>query len=386
MTSSMGSRLLLLVDESPYRHEREPMAQRVTRNIELLEARGWQVVAVTIRARWEWHDRVQGDGRVAYSLRSPFYWQVPLAAIRLAGILRKERVDVIHASGALAALISGLSRLLGPGPVRIYERHHYTGRRRLRFSSRLAARLSDHTIACSRAVKQVAIESDGSSSSDVTVIHAAGEAPRTVDPTEVDELRSRLGVSSGDAVVVLVARLRPEKGHLILIEAMRILARMTSKKIHAIFVGAGPDEGAIRQAVRSHEPFTLHMVGFQTDVAPWMAIADVVAMPSLVEPFGKVAYEALAAGRPLVASRVGGIPEIVDDGRTGLLVAPNDPKPLAEALLEVLTSEDMRKRFEANGPATYEARFTRERRIEAWVECYEEVLGRTRDKVVVDGR
>lgn len=381
----MRRRLLLLVDESPYQREHAPMARRVTRNVALLEERGWQVVVVTIRSEWDLHDHLRGEGKTAHSLRSPSYWQIPIAAFRLASILSRTDVEVIHASGALAALISGLTRFLKPEPARIYERHHYLGRPRLRFSSRLAARWSDHTIACSTAVKQVAIEADGSLPSAVTVVHAAGERPRTVDPAEVISLRSRLGIRPNADVIVLVARLRPEKGHVVLIEAMRMLVNITSREAHAIFVGAGPSERGIAQSLREKEPFTLHMVGHQADVAPWLAIADVVAMPSLIEPFGKVAYETLAAGRPLVASRVGGIPEIVDHGKTGLLVPPNDPKALADALFEVLSSERLRGRFEANGPATYEARFTREQRIAAWVECYEKILGEAPDRVAADG-
>ena len=381
----MRRRLLLLVDESPYQREHAPMAGRLTRNVALLEERGWQAVVVTIRNEWDLHDRLRGEGKIAHSLRSPSYWQIPIAAFRLARLLNRTEVQVIHASGALAALISGLTRFLEPEPARIYERHHYLGRPRLRLSSRLAARWSDHTIACSGAVKQLAIEADGSLPSAVTVVHAAGERPRAVDPAEVISLRARLGIRPNADVIVLVARVRPEKGHLVLIEAMRMLMNIRSKETHAIFVGAGPYEGAIRQSVREKEPFRLHMVGHQADVAPWLAIADVVAMPSLVEPFGKVAYEALAAGRPLVASRVGGIPEIVDHGKTGLLVPPNDPKALADALVDVLSSEPLRETFEANGPATYEARFTREGRIAAWVECYEKVLGQAPDKVAADG-
>lgn len=374
--ASSSRRLLLLVDESPYLHEHEPMSRRVDRTIDLLEEHGWLVIPVTIRATWEWHDRLRAGGRDAYSLRSPSYRHIPLAAVRLARVLRSANVDVIHASGVLAALISGLTRILQPKPLRIYERHHYVGSLRLRLASRVAARWADHTIACSSAVKRMAIKADRSPRSEVTVVHAAGERPREVRPEEVASLRSRLGISPGAAVIVLVARLRPEKGHLVLIEAMRILAVKTSRETHAIFVGAGPIESAIRRALREEEPFTLHMVGHQSDVAPWMAIADIVAMPSLSEPFGKVAYEALAAGRPLVASHVGGIPEIVQHDENGLLVPPNNPKALADALFEVLSSEDLRRRLQATGPETYAKRFTRERRVDAWVRCYESVLGR----------
>lgn len=381
MVSSTRSRLLLLVDESPYPYEHEPMAQRVTRNIALLEERGWQVVLATIRTEWDFHDRLRRQGKEAYSLRSPHYWQVPIAAFRLARLLRRTGVDVIHASGVLAALITGMTRSVATKPIRIYERHHLLGRARVRLSSRLAARWSDHTIACSAAVKQEAIDADRSSPSAVTVVHAAGDPPRAVGSAEIASLRARLGFDAGAAVIVLVARLRPEKGHVVLIEALRVLEYMISRKIHAVFVGAGPSERAIRQSLRVQEPFTLHMVGHQADVAPWMAVADVVAMPSLSEPFGKVAYEVLAAGRPLVASRVGGIPEIVNHREDGLLVPPSDPTALAGALAEVLSSEDLRRRFEANGPATYETRFTRERRVAAWVACYEELLGRARGRV-----
>jgi len=376
MIAPLDRRLLLLVDESPYEREHAALARRATRAIGLLEARGWDVTAVTIRHEWDWHEQLRSNGRAAHSLRCRFYWQIPLAALRLGLLLRRANIDVIHGSGALAALISGLSRFIQRRPARIYERHHFLGRPRLRVASRLATRWSDHTIACSDAVRRIAIEADRSPPSQVTAIHAAGDPPRQVQDNEVEALRAELGITDSSAVVVMIARLRPEKGHLIFLEAMRLVAGAFSMATHAVLVGAGPYESAIREALRPDEPYELHMVGHQGDIAPWLALADVVAMPSLIEPFGKVAYETLAAGRPLVASRVGGIPETIQDGENGLLVPPNDADALAKALLDVLGSESLRKKLQAAGPKTYRERFTLEKRIADWVECYESVLHR----------
>jgi len=114
------------------------------------------------------------------------------------------------------------------------------------------------------------------------------------------------------------------------------------------------------------------MVGFRRDVAACLAAADVVALPSLQEGLGVAALEAMAAGRPVVASRVGGLAEAVVHEETGLLVPPGDPTALATALARLARDPGLRARLGAAGRARVLAHYTAARMAEGTLACYED--------------
>jgi glycosyltransferase involved in cell wall biosynthesis len=117
-------------------------------------------------------------------------------------------------------------------------------------------------------------------------------------------------------------------------------------------------------------------MGFQKDLASWFALADVVVMPSLFEAFGLVAVETFAACRPLVASDVGGLREVVDQD-SGLLVPPGEPRALAHAVVEVLSSPAKARAMAAAGYERFERRFTVDAMVGGWARFYEDAVGRS---------
>lgn len=147
-----------------------------------------------------------------------------------------------------------------------------------------------------------------------------------------------LGASPMDRVIVCVAELHERKGQKYLIEAMRtVVAAMPNVKL--VLVGEGGERHTYE---RLSKPLGTNIVfaGHQKNVGQFMAAADVFALPSVREAFGLVLLEAAVAGIPVIATRVGGIPEIVIDGETGILVPPEDPSSLASALLDVLRNPE----------------------------------------------
>lgn len=366
--------VLLLADESPFRRERAPLARELDLVLSSLRDEGWRPVVVTVRARWEWHDTLNSRGISADSLRTTRYSGLPIAAWKLARIVRREEPGMIHAFGPFCALISGLSRFLQPGPIRIYDRSHVSGRPRLDVGSRVAARWNDHTMARSLAVSEAARRLDRTPATKISVALDGALAPRPVDDREAARLREDLGIAQDAAVVGTIARLRPEKGHLTLFQAMRLLAPKLTQQVHLLVVGGGPYEATIHRSIQPDEPFVPHLVGHQEDVAPWFAIADVIAIPSYQDASPKAAAEALAMGKPIVASRVGGVPEQIVDGGSGLLVRAKDPEALAEALGLVLNEPELAQRLGDAGRERYASRFTLEARTERWIRCYDQVM------------
>ena len=367
-------KVLLLADESPFIRERAPLARELDNYLEALGSSGWQAAVATVRARWDWHRELESRGIPACSLTTTRYSGLPIAARRFAQVVGRESPDIVHAFGPFCALISGASRFLAPGPTRIYDRSHVSGRPRLTYASRIAARLNDHTMARSGAVRDAALLLDRTPPAKVSVALDGARAPREVGDAELARLRHDRGIKPGSAVVGIVARLRPEKGHLTLLEAMRSLGSRIPRPLHLVVVGAGPFERAIRNAIGADEPFIPHLVGYQDDVAPWYALSDVVAIPSYQDASPKAAAEALAAARPVVASNVGGLPEQIVDGVTGLLVPPGDPGALAQAILTVLTDRALASRLGVAGRVHYRSHLTLEQRSVRWMRCYDEVM------------
>lgn len=361
-------------DESPFERERAPLSRRLDAVIDDLATGGWAAGLVTVRSRWNWHDQLLERGIGAHSLRTTRYTSLPIAANRLAKVIRHELPTVIHAFGPFCALISGLSRYMAPGPVRIYDRSHVSGGLRLNLGSRVAGLLNDRTMARSLAVRDAALGLDKTSPSKIVVAMDGAVEPREVHADEATALRSALGVSSDEHVVTIVARLRPEKGHQTLIEAMRLLAADQDPRLHLLVVGAGPFEEAIHEALRAEEPFVAHLEGHQADIAPYLAISDVVAVPSYQDASPKVAAEAMASGRAVVASAVGGLREQIVDGVTGLLVPPRDPQALAQALKRVLADAHLAARLGEAGRRRYQSHFTLEQRTTRWMRCYDESM------------
>ena len=187
-----------------------------------------------------------------------------------------------------------------------------------------------------------------------------------------EETRAALSVAPEDFLVGAVGRLEPIKGFAYFIEAAhRIAAEVPEARF--VLVGQGALEAELRRAAR---PLAgrFFFTGPREDVPDLMAAMDVLAVPSINEGMGRVLLEAGAAGIPVVASRVGGIPDIVDDGETGLLVRPRDAAALANAVIELRAAPERRHLMGATARAKVVPHFSLESMVEQIENLYEEVL------------
>jgi glycosyltransferase involved in cell wall biosynthesis len=178
--------------------------------------------------------------------------------------------------------------------------------------------------------------------------------PATLDDDQRQSLRKELGLYTGHPTVGLAGQVAEVKGIWDFIEAARLLI---AKGVTATFVVVGDDlkgRGRLRREMeRRVQELGLdswfRFTGFRTDASTLVQLFDVVAVPSHIEPLGNATLEAMAAGRPVVGSRVGGIPEMVVEGETGLLVPPKQPDQLAAALERLLASPELGQKFGAAG-------------------------------------
>jgi glycosyltransferase involved in cell wall biosynthesis len=180
----------------------------------------------------------------------------------------------------------------------------------------------------------------------ITVLHNFVEAHSR--PTENEVLRVRQEMGLGDELAILtVGRMSIEKGHANLLNAISLLKGRRELPGHRfLLVGDGPEEANLRrQAAQLGIEDRIVWAGFQKNVASYYTIATIYALPSISEGSPNVILEAMAAGLPIAATRAGGVPEILENDVTGLLVPKEDPRALAEAIQRLLLSEDMRSRL-----------------------------------------
>lgn len=212
-----------------------------------------------------------------------------------------------------------------------------------------------------------------------TVIDADAFARRAGDVADVAAARRELGVPPDARHIVAAGRLARQKGFDVLLAALPEV-EASLRGVHCTIAGEGPERGALERAIAAAGVgATVRLIGYRSDMAPLLATADAVTAPSRAEGLPLLLLEAMALGRPVVATRVGGVPEVIRDGGTGILVEPGDAPGLAAALIGLLSAPS-----EAERVGTAGARFVREHHspraaAEVLAEAYRSVLrGQTR--------
>jgi glycosyltransferase involved in cell wall biosynthesis len=182
-----------------------------------------------------------------------------------------------------------------------------------------------------------------------------------------ERVRAEWDAAVDDVVVVLMGVLELRKGHRVLLDAAREVP--PGLRLRYVFCGAGRQESSLKERVAA-ERLPVHFAGFRRDVAACLAAADIAVLPSLHEGLGVAALEAMAAGRSVVASRTGGLIEVVVDGDTGRLVQPDDAPALARALTVLASDPEARRAMGVRGTARVRERFSGAAMAEGTLACY----------------
>lgn len=266
----------------------------------------------------------------------------------LRAILRARRVmqtagcDVAHTHLLRADLFAGAAARWAGVPVIVstaYAIGQYRREKRRRTDRLLdyaCTAMTKHTIAVSLAVAVDCIDRLKMDPRTVTIIHTGIDPPAQTTPAEAAEMRARLAVGVDNPLIVTVGRLSYEKGMEVLIDAAARV-RNTHPNARFVIAGEGPDRSRLEDRIRllNLEP-TVRLLGFVPEVRPLWGAADVACIPSKSEGMPNVLLEAMAAGCPVVATNVGGIPEAIDPEWNGLLVRPDDPNAMAAAIRSLI--------------------------------------------------
>ncbi|HDG97266.1 MAG TPA: glycosyltransferase family 4 protein, partial [Desulfobacterales bacterium] len=236
---------------------------------------------------------------------------------------------------------------------------------------------ADKVTAVSNALK-VAAEGIVRSQKEIAVVYTGCDLTRFSFNAEARSLlRRELGIAPESFVLIFIGHLLRTKGIFELVDAFRILCRKYHNT-HLVFVGEGQDvQTLVAKVSEVGIEGQVHFVGRRPhdEISDWLSAADVLVLPSWHEGLPNVVVEAMACERPVVATKVGGIPEAVADGKSGILVERGDVKALANAI--ALLAEDPTRRavMGAAGRQIVEERFTWERNAEKTIQVYREVLG-----------
>jgi glycosyltransferase involved in cell wall biosynthesis len=291
----------------------------------------------------------------------------PTLLLRVADTIRRVRPDVVQTHNIKSHALVACTRRR---PRWLAFHHGYADiNRKQRVYNRLdrwALRRADGVVTtCSAFADDLALA--GVDRRRITVLHNAVEPQR---PIEMERARRALSLD-GDFIVISVGRLSRDKGHDLLIDACAALPPATRDRTMVVIAGDGPEHPSLVRRAVSHG-VRLRLDGFQEDVRAWYAAADVFVLPSRSEGAPNVLLEALAAGCAVVATRVGGVPDIADDGVSACLVPGDDARALSRGIEAVLTDRDLAPRLR-QGALAAAARFTPAARASALHAIYAQV-------------
>jgi glycosyltransferase involved in cell wall biosynthesis len=309
---------------------------------------------------------------------NPIYDLVSLC--RIYNIIKKEKPNIIHTHtskagflGRLAGKLCGYKNIVHTPHGHIF--YGYFGKTKTKIFillERLAAKWTRKIIVFSNAEKNDNIYFNVGKEEQFVII------PNGIDIEKFSKVnidvatkKKELGIENSNKVIGVIGRLTPIKGHIYFIHAMvEILKRMSN--IKAVIAGSGELEEDLKIKVNNLglKDFVLFL-GDRTDIPEILKICDIVVLPSLNEGFGLAIVEAEAAGKPVVATKVGGIPEVIKDGETGILVPPRDSHKLASVIISLLKDKERAEKMGLYGRDFVKNNFNKEIMLERIKRLYE---------------
>lgn len=299
-------------------------------------------------------------GKVVRILGIKSYYN-PINILRFAYELKKASPRIIHSHGYFSNTISRIAAILAGVPIKFVHLHNvYSSaysRRNLAIE-RFLSLFTDKIICCSDAVRRFAIDYEKINPHKLLTIYNAINLERFTYPANFQEMRERLGLLAGEKLIGTIGSLRAVKGHRYFLEAARLL---TGKFPHLKFaiVGGGSLETELKMLARNLGlEEKVIFTGSQRDVSGLLKAMDIFVLASLREGMPLSVIEAQACGLPIVATKIGGVPEVVKDGVSGILVAPKSPEAISKAVISLLKDSQKAKEMGRAGQRICRERFS----------------------------
>lgn len=271
--------------------------------------------------------------------------------VKLCKLARETRAEVIHANGSRAMFYAGVVGIWLKIPVMWHVRISDTEPLWDWVLSKLATLIIVNS-------KAVGNRFHGRTLEKVCCVYNGVDLRRFVPREPSKEVQAQLGLHNKGPIVLSVGRFVHFKGYVHLLEAAEVVNRVMPT-VQWILVGDGELKEALQEQAQALGLMDhVHFVGWQTEIPEWLSLCDVFVLPSLKEHFGRVLIEAMAMAKPVVATAAGGVPEIIEDKSTGLLVPPSCPLRLAEEILSLLQNKAWGKQIGEAGRQRVEQKFS----------------------------
>ncbi len=305
-------------------------------------------------------------------LRSLNLYSLVTGVLKLIRIINAHKIDVIHANGSRCMIYGGIAGKIKRIPViwhvRIVEKDNLL--------DRILSMLADRIIVISNSVRDRF--NWLKKKEKINVIYNGIDIDDFTRDINTDKIRKELSIAEAEIVIGTVGQLISMKGHKYLIEAAKIVLEKI-KNVKFIITGSSQGNNSYEMELKNMvKNYSLEdkiiFTGYQKDIKNIIALIDIFVFSAFGEGFGRVLIEAMALQKPIVAANSGGIPEIVVDGKTGLLVPEKDPQSIASAVIMLINEKDTRDRMGRAGRKRVEERFAIERHTRDVENLYSEVL------------
>ena len=290
----------------------------------------------------------------------------PFKILKLSRLLRKAKPDIVHTHGYFASVIGRIAAKIAGVLVIINHVHstYWDYKKRNFRMEKLLSRFTHKIICCSKAVEDFVSSQDVIKPEKTLVIYNGVAESRFSSSKNASSVKAQLGIDSGDRVVGTVSSLAPHKGHEYLFQAAPLVLRASA---HAKFliVGDGILQDKLKEQVKDLSlSSAVIFTGTRKDIPEILSAVDVFVLPSSSrEGLGISIIEAMAAEKPVVATDIGGIPEVVQNGETGLLVPPRDPEALAHAVIDLFQNPGKAEEMGRQGRIKFKQELTNKRML-----------------------
>ena len=298
------------------------------------------------------------------------------AQLRLCRVIWKIRPDIIHAYLPLTNFMGSLAGRILKVPLIITSKRalgtHQDRYRGSRIFDITSFRLSNWVTVNSKAVGEDTIKRDRGNADKMRLIYNGVKLDEFASETfKRKKIREGLHIGPEKKIIITVANLIPYKGH---IDLLKAATRVTQKCSDSLFLLVGEDRGIRNNLVKlAQELKVVNHILFmdrRDDISDLMATSDISVLPSHEEGFSNVVLESMAAGLPVVATRVGGNPEAIIDGITGWLVPPHNPKELANKIVDLLNDPQKARRWGELGKIRLKENFLVEKMVDEHLKLY----------------
>ena len=270
-----------------------------------------------------------------------------IGILRLAYLMKKMQIDIVHTHLYRANIAGRIAAKLAGVPVIIANEHNIDSWKKFpqKLNDRVLAGITNKIIVVSNAVKNFYINKIGIPEDKITTIYNGVDIPKFQTHVDINKKKKEFGIKSSEKVITIIGRLHQQKGHCYFLKAAQIIVKK-KPNVKFLIVGDGPLGSQLRDMSNDLKiSKNVIFAGLRNDIPQILAMSDISVLTSLREGFSITVLESMAAGKPVIATNVGGNSEIIEHGKTGFIIQPKSPEDMALYSLNLINNQELAKRM-----------------------------------------